>query len=476
MHHSKLLQLLKLLSESEFKRLKLFITSPFFSTNPHTLKLYNVLRKDYPYFLSQSLKKEKVFQKLFPKQPYHHQKLLNLMSELSGLVKQFLQLLQLESDKPLQRNLLLRALAKRPLAYQAFEKEYNKADRKLERRPYRDRYYFQQKFLQQQLYYNHPATDRFALLSDNYARSLEQLDQWIILEKLSISCEMKAREKSLSETYDIWLLADIRQKAVDYLDSNPIMGAYLEMLDLMEKETPAHYHQLKKILWDHFPDFSRTQQQQIIQCLINYTIQQGNKGDAAFLQENLELYQVGLTAGLFLEHGTLNDMQFISMVNISLRTGATQWCLQLIEQFEELLDPRARKDAVTLAKALWFYQINQGDAAIRLLQEVDFLNVYYQVQSRVLLLKTYYELFHQDHSYFELINSQTEAFERYLRRNTHLAENKKEGLLNLVMAVKKLIRLQMEVNPAEQERIKMKKSVEQQLPFYNKAWFLKQIT
>ncbi|PHN05975.1 hypothetical protein [Flavilitoribacter nigricans] len=475
MHDSKLFQLLKVLSEPELRRLKLFLKSPFFNTNAHILKLYQVLRKDHPYYQSKNLSKEKVYQKVFPGTDYHHQKLLNLMSNFTALLKDYLRNIQLEKTAHLQDRLLLQSFAERPLAYETFEREMFKADRELDKGTVRDSIYFQQKFWLGQSYCNHPATDKFKLSPEVYEASMEQLDQWYILEKLLLSCEMKAREKPLSENHRIWLLQEISEKAYDFREDAPVIMAYLEILELLETEETVSYTRLKDILWRNFADFTRLQQQQILQCLINFTILRGNQGEQLFLQENLELYQFGLTAGLFLEHGMLNDMQFINIVNIALRTGATQWCQKFIREHKKRLDPRARKDAVSLANALWLYKTQQAETAINLLQEVDFLNVYYQIQSRVLLLKIFYESFQQDLNYFELINAQVESFERYLRRNEQLADHKKEGLLNFALAVKRLIRLQMELQNSDQERTKMRRQLEQQIPVYNKSWLLNQI-
>ncbi|GJM35730.1 MAG: hypothetical protein DHS20C18_47310 [Saprospiraceae bacterium] len=475
MQNSKLIELLKVLDAAELKRLLSFLKSPFYNANPHIVKLYLILRTYFPDFASPKLDKQHVFKKLFPKRVYDHQKLLNLMSDFTTLVKRYLSVLQLEKEEQLQDRLLLKAFAERPDSYNVFVKQIQKTDSNLDKLPYRNKDFHQQKFWLSQLYFNHPGTDKFELSKAQYDASMQQLDRWFLLEKLLLSCEIKAREKPLSEKYDIWLLQEIREGVSHFSAGDPIATAYLEMLQLLEEEEPSAYYNLKALLMNHLPQFTRLQQQNILQSLINFTIREGNRGDVNFLKENLDLYKFGLAEQLFFEYGILNDMTYISIVNIALRTKDLAWCLEFINTNEKFLEPRARKDAKTLATALWLYAEQKPDATIELLHKVDFLNVYYQIQARVLLIKVYFEAFQKNDAYFELVHAQSEAFERYLRRNKKVSKAQGEALLNFALSVKRLAKLKTGIAFEEQSKRTFIQELHELKPLYNKSWLLRQI-
>ncbi|MFK7774244.1 MAG: hypothetical protein AB8F94_19000 [Saprospiraceae bacterium] len=234
MHNSKLLKLLKILNATELKRLHQFLKSPFFNKNLHLLKLYQILRVWYPDFNSPKLEREKVFKKLFPDRAYDYQKLLNLMSDFTNLLKQYLQILQLEKEKQVQDELLIKAYSKRSGAYDAFVKQIEKTKKELDIQPFRNADFFRQKFWINQIFINHPKTDKFQLSSAKYNEMMQQLDYWFLLEKLLLSCEMKAREKPLSEKYEIWLLPEIQKGVPSIFIENPIFKVYLEMLDTIQ--------------------------------------------------------------------------------------------------------------------------------------------------------------------------------------------------------------------------------------------------
>lgn len=475
MHHSKLLQQLKLLDAAELKRLFQFLKSPFYNANPHIIKLYLLLRKEHPTFSSPKLTREKVFKKLFPDRKYDHQKLLNLMSDFTKLLKKYLQVLQLEKEEETQKQLLLRGYAERPGCYDIFVKQYQKTKQSLDALPHQDVSFFQHHFQLHKLYFNHPATDKFQLAKEQYDEAMDQLDRWYILEKMLLSCEMKAREKPLSEQYDIWLLPEISTKITQTPTGNPMETTYLEMLNLLEQEGATVYFKLKALFLERFPLFTRLQQQNILQSLINFTIRQGNQGQAEFLRENLELYQFGLQEQLFLERSLLNDMVYLSIVNVALRTEAIEWCLGFIDQYAAHLTASVREDAKSLATALWFYATDQPNDAIDLLLQVDFVNVYYQIQARVLLIKVYFEVFQQDDEYFNFVTSQANAFERFLQRNKRVSKNQKSALLNFTACVRKLAKWKMEKQLQEVTVSKLKTEIRELHPLYNKGWVLEQI-
>jgi hypothetical protein len=417
------------------------------------------------------LQKEKIFQQLFPERSYDHQKLLNLMSAFTALLRQYLQLLQLEKEEQTQDQLLLRALAERPSAYSIFTREIEHAHHTLEGLPYRNANFYYQKFQLNRLYFNHPETDQFNLSKAEYEEAMQQLDRSFLLNKLSFSCEVKARENPLDEQYNIWLLPEIRAGIADYPVDNPMTGAYLAMLDLLESGKMVAYYQLKKLFENNLTSFHRQQQQYLLQSLINYTIKQGNSGQLAFVFENLELYQLGLKHELFLEHQRLNDMMYISIVNIALRAEEIDWCQGFIEDYTPYLPTRTRKDARALATALWHYAGQQPGKATALLQKVNFLNIYYQIQARVLLIKIFVEADHQGKDHTELIVTQVDAFERYLRRNDKVGKGQKEALLNFALYTKKISKLRLEPTFSP-FKLELRKEMEQRNALYNKTWLL----
>ena len=73
-----------------------------------------------------------------------------------------------------------------------------------------------------------------------------------------------------------------------------------------------------------------------------------------------------------------------------------------------------------------------------MLNNVEYMDVYYILDSKILLLKTYYELEEVD-AFYSLIDS----FYVYLRRNELISDYQKTICLNFVKFVKKLMRIKL---------------------------------
>ena len=383
-----------------------------------------------------------------------------------------MQQLQLEQDRFLRDRLLLNKLQQSREAKSIFQRETQKTLKTLEQAAIYDTNYYESKWQLQNLLINHPGNDQFQLSKTEFEINMMQLDYWFIQKKLQLSCEMKAREKPLKEKYEIWLLPQIRQMAETIQKDQPLVNVYHLILQLLEGEEVVAYRQLKHLLQNQSHLLSEEIKKDILQSLINFTIRQGNSGIKHFLGENLELYKLGLSQGWLMEYGILNDMVYISIVNIALRAEAATWCQQFMEEYAPFLPDKSRSDAQNLAQGLWYYATNQTDKALQEIQKVEFLNVYYQIQARVLMIKITFESFRNDDQYYELVHAQVTAFERYLRRNLKLPQQQKTALIHFTSLVRKMTKIIWD----RERKHALKEEATQLIPLYNRGWILTQLS
>ncbi len=129
MKKSNLLQILSAFSSVEIKEFDEYIRSPFLNKNKGAVKLYEYIRKQYPEFRTALVDKTFVWNSVFPEADYNDGSMRFLMFTLTNLAMEFLQYKELDKDKFLTGNYMLKALNERDLAKQ-FEKE---SSRMLER-------------------------------------------------------------------------------------------------------------------------------------------------------------------------------------------------------------------------------------------------------------------------------------------------------------------------------------------------------
>ena len=91
MQNRKSIQLLKLLTKSEFKQFERYVQSPYFNNNKKIIQLLLWLKKFYPtYDHTTELTDERAFAVVFGKKNFQNQAWKNLLSTLLKLLEDFL--------------------------------------------------------------------------------------------------------------------------------------------------------------------------------------------------------------------------------------------------------------------------------------------------------------------------------------------------------------------------------------------------
>ena len=87
-----------------------------------------------------------------------------------------------------------------------------------------------------------------------------------------------------------------------------------------------------------------------------------------------------------------SQWEFKNVVNISLRLNEKEWCKNFIRRYITYLKPPERKNALTFNLAYLHFMNGNFKEAIKRLKDVKFTDVFYKVDSKVILMKCYYEL------------------------------------------------------------------------------------
>ena len=96
MEQSRLIKTIVELNTREREQFSLFVSSPYYNLHKKTTEFLDIILKQLQIGKLELLEKEKIFRKLFPKDPYDEQKIHNLMSGLRKLLLRFLALQQYE--------------------------------------------------------------------------------------------------------------------------------------------------------------------------------------------------------------------------------------------------------------------------------------------------------------------------------------------------------------------------------------------
>ena len=160
----------------------------------------------------------------------------------------------------------------------------------------------------------------------------------------------------------------------------------------------------------------------------------------------LELYKSMIEKEIIYENGYISPTNFKNIVTLALRSGELQWTENFVPAYKNRITPEFRDSTYAYNLANLHYYKKEFSKALRLMQTVELNDIYYHLDAKVLLLKTYYEL-DEAEPFFSLVD----AFTNYLKRNKLISDVQRTVYLNFVRYAKKLmqVRLGSKFSPSE---------------------------
>jgi len=459
MHHSKLIKLLSALSQEEFKKLGRYLQSPYCNSNKKVSHLYTYLDKYFPDFDGPALRKERVFAKLFKDETFNAKKLGNLMSECSLKVEEFIIDIELKKDELLTKRLLVKGMGKRKL-YEYFDRSTHKLIARNEEASIKDQRLFRDLMDLNAEWYFHPATLKYAESGKRMVKAMEYLDHFFCLTKMKWGLELLERQQTSSEQNEVWLLNQVIEKssAAD-LQEMPVFNLYVNLLKFTRSQSPETYFQLKAVFLDSMDQLTKDDQQTVLIKLLNFSAKQVTAHGQQYVREYFELNKLGLEHHLLTEDDQLSDTAFTNLVITAAKLGEFAWAESFIEEYSPLLAAKVRTIAIDIGLAyLHFYKKNYQET-IHFLKTYDPLVLAYKLRARTLSIRAHFEIFLQDATYYELIDLETKAFEKFIRRKQMLTEYRQKAYLKFIGLIRQLTLLIQDPNP----NLKRRESIEEDL-------------
>ena len=433
---------MKTLDAEEMRWLAKFVRSPFHNNHKDVIRLFDIIRKYYPELDSPKLAKEDVFKKLWPKKSYADRQLRLLMFRLSGLVEEFMVVQQLKRRTVAYDKLLVEALGERDL-YEYFVKHTNELYAKTEAETYRDETYHGQLWQLQQDFLSHPQTNKFEITAAFYQEAMKNLDLYYATTKLRFGSEMINRESILGENHEIFLLEEIafliqNKPAYQYSEALKI---YYDALSLMrDKADEVVFKRLEERFLQNRLLFRKADQVYILKFLINATIYLNTNVNNKYWKNQFELYKLGLDHDLLTIAGKLPASTFLNVVVTTTVLHELLWAKAFIDQYRE----GQTSDTILLAEAFLYAAQKEFDISNEKLAQIEARGLPYQLRVKLLFIRNYYEILLQNSSYYRLFVSETNAFEKFIRRNDQITENRAKSYLNFIAFIRKLGRLKYE--------------------------------
>ncbi|MEM1327860.1 MAG: hypothetical protein AAGI23_18010, partial [Bacteroidota bacterium] len=473
MYDSKLFQLLATLSSKEMTWLHKFLKSPYFNTHEQYTRLFEYIKKYHPNLAHRKLKKETVFQHLYPDTTaFQPQTLRKLMYELTALVEEFLVIHTLKNDTDQQETTLIAELGRRNL-YKVFKKRTEKQLEVLDQKEQKEAQHFLDCYHLKKQLLEHALTTQQRATGTQILRLSADLDTFYFWQKLRLAANFESGRRIYAVDMELPFIQEIIQVVEAQPDTHILeIELYLLIYKMLKsRENDALFKQAYTAFLASEVHLSKTTKNVLLQYLINYATYRLNKGEQAYTAKNFELYKIGLQSDLFLKDGHLSNNAFSNVVGSGAFLKAFEWVENFMTTYADFLPQATRTQVLNINHANLAFQKGNFERTIDLLSTTHFEALLYDLQSRLLRIKAHVELYAQDESQYDLVIAQLEAFQKFLYRNQRISEATKQSLHHFIKMTTKLMRFYQ--NPTDAQKIY--EVINQVYPLSNKPWLLSKV-
>ncbi len=465
----KAVQIIKSFSKVERNRLTKFIDSPYFNSNDKLSAYYHSFINNVNSIQEPSLQDSacSIYNKKLSKDEFN-----KINHALLELVTQYLQQENLKSKKLLLENLLVNEVIKRKielLEKQAFKQAERTKKRALERsfdhllESYRLEHY---RFMNTSEFERKVKSKRN--FSGEEINSINQsLNDLFATEKLRVYCMYLSWNRVVGLKIEFPLIKYV-ERWVKNNNTKPLTQIYyLVSKTFTDFENDTHYYELKKLLESNKDTFNANEGRIIYDAILNYCIQKTNIGEASFQEELLTAYINSLEQGYLLVNNQLSPTSFRNICFIGTRLKRFDWVESFINKYNALLPLEFRKNALTFNQARLAFYRKDYLMVLELLNQVEYEDIGYNLNSKTLMLASYYEL----DEYLSL-TSLIESFRAYIRRLKGTTKERKSFYMDLLKYTQKLTKIE----PRDRKAlIKLKEEVTHKKGVVNKQWLLEKI-
>jgi hypothetical protein len=224
-----------------------------------------------------------------------------------------------------------------------------------------------------------------------------------------------------------------------------LIDLYFQIYSTLTSSDPdIHFKNLKKLLRSHQNELNENDKRDAFQYFFNYCIKRINKGEPEFMKELFNGYKEALENKAMFHKGKLSQWDYKNIATIGYKLCEYKWVKQFLRTYKSHLPEAEKENAWHYNRANYLFQTKKYAEAVSLLQKVNFTDLYYQLDTRAILLKIYFET--------EEVNAfmyHVSAFKMFLRRNTRISEYQRTIYKNLVDFTGKAFRLRVKGKSTE---------------------------
>lgn len=316
----------------------------------------------------------------------------------------------------------------------------------------------------EQLHYMHLIRHPPLARQNTIANYSTALDDFYLLEKMKLICHSQNEKQFTKFDYKPEYSNHLLKLIQDKSKNNLLLNCYFTAYKMLENINETRYFELLKKELLREKEITTEDKKILFQYIINFCIIRINKSDTAFERELFEVFKLYYEQ---ISETEISPFRFKNVINLSLKLKEYTYAEYFNTTFGELLDVSIRDSTIIFNQAKIAFEMKQYDTTLMLLNKARFDDLTFNLSSRILITKTFYE-----QKEMQFLENYLESFRIYILRNKAMNTSNKKLHQDFIKLIRQLMRKEY-AGKKQTEAFKQKINVVPNLP--DKVWILEKV-
>lgn len=485
MQKSTVIEILSHFSKEDVDRFTDFVNSPFYNKNKSISRLFIEMRKYYPGFENENLRKENIWKKIYPGKSFNYGVMKNLIHELSKLLEEYITIHSFENA--MQRNYFFAAGLIGRQIFNLYHKRTSYLEKKKDE--------FLKNSTSQLFYHVYSQLSHLNLthnVNDKLSTKVAEAEQKFIAYKIAYCLVQISRDFS-----DHIVLSVLKKEKYSKNNFSDIYFEIFktikidEIISLLEKDFPnehkiliihrnlflaymnlksfEHYIRFKESVFRYAEFISKSELKLLCHKLRNLIgILRHNNVSGNLNRESMEIYDFMVAENIFDFGGmTVSEVSFNNYVTYLAEFKEDVKLESFISKYASSVTGHNKTNAYNYAMANLMFLRGKYSKSLEFILKLNNDYEKLKILIKTLQVKCYYEL-----NDYESFLSLYDSFKKFDHRNTFGIENQQKNLLEICKIVNEFFKIRNEFNEVNLASIKKKLGKEN---FTERMWLNEKI-
>lgn len=190
---------------------------------------------------------------------------------------------------------------------------------------------------------------------------------------------------------------------------------HAQLNNLLKENNDQQFADILGLLKKEIHAISKEECREILMVLFDYSIRKVNSGNQNFYIEIYNIYNIFIDREILLDASNLLTVAtYKNYITVALKLGKVHEAEMFLEKYKPFLSEEAREEVYNFNKANILFEKHEFASVLDSIANEKYTDIFYSLNQRRLLIKTYYELLLKDDSYVDLFISSLNSFKKFI--------------------------------------------------------------